>query len=112
MVAPRYRRTNRDVLLSGVTAQQDLKSGQQRHEQAGSSPLAQKLQRLEKRVGKNRPLGCSPVALSRRPGPVCGQLQQRWSPHELLPPVTDLLIPLLSLRPIALPDGKITVLNW
>ena len=41
-----------------------------------------------------------------------GQLQQRWSPRELLPPVTDLLIPHLSLRPIALPDGKITVLNW
>ena len=99
-----------DVVLVGVSVQQRLKRGEQRHEQCHSFTPAQ-LVKHSRQPPRQCDLVIGPlVGLYRRTGSVGRKLQHRQT-RQLLPPVGELRVPNRTPQPAPLPDREVGVLN-
>src|SRR5439155_22472377 len=76
-----------DVVLSGVSREQNLEGRQQGHEQRGAFSLTQPFETVE-HVGRNQPRGgCPPVTLVLWAQVIGRQFENRSRAAKLLPPV-------------------------
>jgi hypothetical protein len=99
-----------DVLLAGIAAQEELKAGQQGHEERGVLLLAQREQSLQELPREPEPLRGSPAAPDRRAREVRRQLQHGGSAAQSGPPIGELPLERLACEPLPLPDRVVGVL--
>ena len=108
--SPGDRRPDGEVLLTRVAVQKHLERRQQRHVQSRAFVSAECPHRFESGLRQ----GCRPLAAALAgdewPGSVRGQLEIGHA-RELFRPVTELGVEDRSLKPVALPDGVVGVLD-
>ena len=111
VIAVGYRRPDDEVPLTTVAAHENLKGCEQCHVERGVVCLAQSAQTL-RQVGIQRQ--CNHIAtetLSWRSRPVGWKLQQFRCACQLRFPVVQLPLQALTLQILALPDGKVGILD-
>ena len=105
------RRADQQILLPTVAGQEGLKGGQQCHEQGGSLATAELSESLGELEGEAQ--GASGPSRGRDAWSrvIRGQGQGCWSSCQVLLPVSQLPLQHFPLQPVALPEGKVGILN-
>ena len=110
-IAIRYRCPHQNVTLSRVAIQQRLERCHQRHEQRRSFLLTQFRQRSRRAFAQPERLIRAAESLQPRSRSIRRQLQHFWRIRQLLLPVAQLVLEHFTLQPLALPRGKVGILN-
>ncbi|OEZ49788.1 hypothetical protein DUGA6_62600 [Duganella sp. HH105] len=110
-VAVGDRRTDADIVLSGVARQQHVEGRRQRHEQRALAIPGQRLEACDQLAGQADPQRCAAVALIKRAWTVRRQRQQGRRAAQLLLPVGQALLQEITAEPLALPLHEVGVLN-
>ena len=108
--ASRNRHADGDVFLSTVAIEEDLKSGEQGHEQRRALTSPELLQLQREIFCQRESHAAAAVAGCRRARSIRGQLQHR-QPCQCLLPKAELPFVIFPLQPIALPERVVGVLH-
>ncbi len=100
-----------EVLLSRVAGQDDLESGDQRHEERGALLAAHCVERVDQLTREHPFDPCALEALHQRTRKVRGELQLQRRSGQIRAPPVELGVERLALEPLALPDGEVGVLD-
>ena len=99
------------VLFPGVPPQQQLPGGQKGHVERGLLAAGERPQRPDHGIRQHDGAAPRALALPRGGRVVGGEVEDRRSARQLVPPVGELLLQRLPREPLPLPQGEVGVLH-
>ena len=98
-------------MLTGVAVQEDLEGSDERHEQGAGFVPAEAFEGADELPRQHQGVAPCLEAQGRAPRAVRGELERRPGVAKLLSPVHELLHQLGMAPPLALPGGKVSILD-